>query len=56
VLRILVAPLLALIALVCAALSPYRFPRVAFLAVTIAEAAVSAYGGFVWFVPLLFSR
>jgi hypothetical protein len=56
VLRILVAPLLALTFLVCTVLSPYRIPRLAFIAVTVTEAAVSAYGGFVWFVPLVFSR
>jgi hypothetical protein len=54
VLRILLAPLLALTFLVCAAVSPGRFPRVAFSAATILEAAVSAYGGYVWFVPMLF--
>lgn len=54
VLRILVAPLLALTLLVCAAFSPYRFPRLALLAGTVMEAAVSAYGGLVWFVPLIF--
>jgi hypothetical protein len=54
VLRILVAPLLVLTFLVCAVLSPYRFSRFAFLAATVMEAAVSAYGGFVWFVPLVF--
>ena len=56
VLRILVAPLVALTCLVCAAFSPYRFPRWALLAATLAEVAVSAYGGFVWFVPMIFSR
>jgi hypothetical protein len=56
VLRILVAPLLALTFLVCTVLSPYRFPRLAFLVATVMEAAVSAYGGFVWFVPLLLHR
>ena len=56
VLRILVAPLLALTFLVCTFLSPYRSPRVAFLAATVMEAAVSAYGGSVWFVPLFFQR
>ena len=45
VLRILVAPLLAFTFLVCGILSPYRFPRLAFLAATAIEAAVSAYGG-----------
>lgn len=56
VLRILVAPLLTLTFLVCAVFSPYRFPRLALLAGTIMEAAVSAYGGLVWFIPLFFSR
>ncbi len=56
VLRILVAPLLALTFLVCAVFSPYRFPRLALLAGTVMEAAVSAYGGLIWFVPLFFSR
>jgi hypothetical protein len=56
VLRILVAPLLALTFLACAALSPYRFPRLAFLASAAIEAAASAYGGVVWFVPLLSTR
>jgi hypothetical protein len=54
VLRILVAPLLALTLLVCAAFSPYRVPRRALLAGTMMEVAVSAYGGLVWFVPLIF--
>jgi hypothetical protein len=56
VLRILVAPLLALTFLVCTFLSPYRSPRGAFLAATVMEAAVSAYGGSVWFLPLFFQR
>ena len=56
VLRILVAPLLALTFLVCAVFSPYRFPRLALLAGTVMEAAVGAYGGLIWFVPLFFSR
>ena len=55
VLRILVAPLLALTFLVCAVFSPY-FPRLALLAGTVMEAAVGAYGGLIWFVPLFFSR
>ena len=54
VLRILIAPLLALTFLVCTILSPHRSSRFAFLAATVMEAAVSAYGGFVWFVPLFF--
>jgi hypothetical protein len=56
VLRILVAPLLALTFLVCTILSPHRSARFACLAATVMEAAVSAYGGFVWFVPLFFDR
>ena len=56
VLRILVAPLLALTSLVCAVFSPYRFPRMAFLVATAAEGAVSAYAGFVRFLPLLLQR
>ena len=56
VLRILVAPLLALAFLVCTLFSPYRSPRFALLAASAMEVAVSAYGGFVWFVPLLFHR
>jgi hypothetical protein len=56
VVRILVAPLLALTFLVCTVLSPYRFSRWAFLAATVTEAAVSVYGGFVWFVPLFFLK
>jgi hypothetical protein len=56
VLRILVAPPLALTFLVCTIFSPHRSPRFAFLAATVMEAAVSAYGGFVWFLPLLFQR
>lgn len=53
VLRILVAPLLVLATLLCAVLSPYRAPRRALLVASATEAAVSAYGGLVWFVPLL---
>ena len=53
VLRILVAPILACVFLVCTILSPYRVPRRVFLASTVMEAAVTAYAGFVWFVPLL---
>ncbi len=56
VLRILVAPLLALTFFLCAIISPYRYSRLAFLAATAMETAVSAYGGFVWFVPLLFPK
>ena len=56
VLRILVAPLLALAFLMCTVFSPYRPPRLALLATTAAEVVVSAYGGFVWFVPLFLHR
>jgi hypothetical protein len=52
VLRILAAPLLALTFLVCTVCSPHRSPRLALLAATLMEAAVSAYGGYVWFVPM----
>lgn len=54
VLRILVAPLLALTFLVCALFSPDRFPRVALLTATVMEVAVSAYGGSIWLVPMIF--
>lgn len=56
VLRILLAPLLALTFLVCTVLSPHASSRFALLAATVMEAAVSVYGGFVWFVPLFFHR
>jgi hypothetical protein len=56
VLRILVSPLFALAFLVGAILAPPRSPRFPFLAATVMEAVVSTYGGFVWFVPLLFQR
>ena len=54
VLRILAAPLLALASFVCAVLAPHRFARWALLAMSAMEATVSAYGGLIWFVPLLF--
>jgi hypothetical protein len=56
VLRILIAPLFMLTFLVCAFFSPDRMTRIAFITATALEAVVSAYGGVVWFVPLLFSR
>jgi hypothetical protein len=56
VLRILVAPLCALTFLVSALLSPYRWPRLALLAAMLMEAAVSAYAGVIWFLPLFFDR
>jgi hypothetical protein len=55
-LRILVAPLLALTFLVCALLTPHRAPRLAFLAATAMEAAVTAYAGAVWFVVVFLHR
>jgi hypothetical protein len=56
VLRILVAPLLALTFLVCALFTPHRSPRLAFLAATTIEAAVTAYAGAGWFVPMFLHR
>jgi hypothetical protein len=56
VLRILLAPLLALVFLVFGVFSPYRSPRVALLAGSAAEVAVSVYGGLVWVAPLLLHR
>jgi hypothetical protein len=55
-LKILVAPLLALTFLVCAFFTPHRSPRLAFLAATAIQAVVTAYGGAVWFVPLFLHR
>ena len=56
VLRILVAPVLALTFLVCAVLSPHRSARSAFVAAMVMEVATSACGGFAWFVPLFFHK
>ncbi len=56
VLRILVAPLLALAFLVCALLTPYRSPRLTFLAATAIEAALTACAGAVWFVVVFLHR
>jgi hypothetical protein len=56
VLRILAAPLLALTFLVCAAFAPRHPARLMLLAATAMEAGVSAYGGFVWFLPMLLAR
>jgi hypothetical protein len=52
VLRILVAPVLALVFLLSALLSPYRPQRLALLVATLMEAAVTAYAAVTWFVPL----
>lgn len=54
VLRILVAPLLALTFLVCTIFAPRGASRFAFVAATTMEAVVSVYGGMVWFAPLIF--
>jgi hypothetical protein len=56
VLRILVAPLLVLALLVCAFFAPHRLVRIVFVTAAIEEAAVSAYAGIVWFLPLLIER
>ena len=56
VLRILVAPLLALTFLVSALFSPYSHPRRALFGATVMEVAVSVYGGFVWFLPMLLHK
>jgi hypothetical protein len=56
VLRILVAPLFGLGFLVCTFVAPHRSPRLALLVATAMEAAVTAYAGWVWFVPLFFGR
>src|SRR5262249_3867090 len=50
VLRILAAPLLAITLLLFAIVSPFRVPRRAFAAASAAEAVVSAYGVWVWFI------
>ncbi len=56
VLRILIAPLFAAAFIVCTLFSPDRVPRRAFLAAAAAELVVTAYAGFVWFLPLLLGR
>lgn len=53
VLRILMAPPLALTFFVCTLFSPYRSPRLALAAATAMEVAVSAYAVIVWFLPHL---
>jgi hypothetical protein len=54
VLRILIAPLLALTFLLSALISPFRWHRFALLAATLMELAVTAYAAVIWFVPLFF--
>ena len=56
VLRILVAPLFVLTFAVCAGFAPNRPARFAFVTAALVEAAVSAYAGIVWFLPLLLER
>jgi hypothetical protein len=50
VLRILAAPGFAVAFLLAAVLAPFSVPRFAFSGAAAAEAAVTAYGGLVWFV------
>jgi hypothetical protein len=52
VLRILIAPLLALTFLLSALISPFRWHRFALLAASLMELAVTAYAAVIWFVPL----
>jgi hypothetical protein len=56
VLRILIAPLLALAFAVCAVIVVDRTPRRRLFAASAMEAAVSVYAAIVWFAPLLFER
>ena len=56
VLRILIAPLLALTFLVCALFTPHRSPRYAFLAATAMEAVLTACVAAVWFVQVVLHR
>jgi hypothetical protein len=56
VLRILVAPLLALTFLVCALFTPDRKPRFVFLAATAMDAVVTACACAVWFVVVFLNR
>ena len=56
ILRILAAPLLAFVFMLCAIMTPQRLPRLALLVATLMEAAVSAYAVFVWVVPLIAGR
>lgn len=51
VLRILVAPLLALSFLLAAVLSPHRGPKLSLLAATAMEAGVTAFAVLIWFLP-----
>ena len=51
-LRLLLAPVLAPAFLVCTALAPDRRSRLSCLAAAAMEAAVCAYIGFAWFLPI----
>jgi hypothetical protein len=52
VLRILVAPLFAMLWLLCGLFAPTRSARVSLSAATMIETAVFAYVAFGWFLPL----
>lgn len=52
VIRILVAPLMALCFVVCAWFAPHRVHRAIFIGAAVAELAVSAVGAFIWVLPL----
>ena len=55
-LRMLVAPLLALVFLVCALVAPRGYPRVALLSAALMEMIVTGYIALVWFVPMFLDR
>ncbi|HTK89617.1 MAG TPA: hypothetical protein VL948_05155 [Verrucomicrobiae bacterium] len=55
-LRLLVAPLLALVFLVCALVAPRGFPRSALLSAALMEMVATGYIGLVWFVPVFLGR
>lgn len=55
-LRMLVAPLLALVFLVCALVAPRGYPRIALLSAALMEMVVTGYIALVWFVPMFLDR
>jgi len=55
-LRMLVAPLLALVFLVCALVAPRGSPRIALLSAALMEMSVTGFIGLVWFVPMFLGR
>ena len=55
-LRMLLAPVLTPVFLVCTALAPDPRFRLTCLAATVMEAAVGAYVGIVWFLPIFLDR